>query len=57
MLVLTRCVEESIIIGKDIEIKVTEICRGRVKLGITAPRHISIMRKELLNDDKKDTND
>ncbi|WP_043884002.1 carbon storage regulator CsrA [Caldanaerobacter subterraneus] len=48
MLILTRKVGQSIIIGEDIEIKVLEIINGQMKLGITAPKNISILRKELL---------
>jgi len=48
MLILTRKVGQSIIIGEDIEIKVLEIINGQTKLGITAPKNISILRKELL---------
>ncbi|MDI3518765.1 MAG: carbon storage regulator [Caldanaerobacter sp.] len=48
MLILTRKVGQSIIIGEDIEIKVLEIINGQIKLGITAPKNISILRKELL---------
>ena len=47
MLVLTRKVNESIIIGDDIEITVVEIKGDHVKLGITAPRNITVHRKEV----------
>ena len=47
MLVLTRKREESIRIGKDIVIKVTQIHQGKVKLGIEAPAHVRILRAEL----------
>ena len=48
MLVITRKTSESILIGSDIEITVTEISGERVKIGINAPKGIPIMRKELL---------
>lgn len=48
MLILTRKVGQSIIIGEDIEIKVLEIINGQIKLGITAPKNISVLRKELI---------
>lgn len=48
MLVLARHSGESIIIGEDIEITVTEVQGDNVKIGIKAPKKISIMRKELL---------
>lgn len=53
MLVLTRKLDESIIIGDDIEVKVISIEKGIVKLGIEAPRDVSIVRNELLEDVKE----
>ncbi len=47
MLVVTRKSEESIIIADDIEIVVLEVAKDRVKLGITAPKDIKIIRSEL----------
>jgi carbon storage regulator CsrA len=52
MLVLARKLDESIIIGDDINIKIISIDKGVVKLGIEAPRDISIIRSELLEDVK-----
>ncbi|ADD01781.1 carbon storage regulator, CsrA [Thermoanaerobacter italicus Ab9] len=48
MLILTRKVGQAIIIGEDIEIKILEIEDGQIKLGITAPKNISVLRKELV---------
>lgn len=48
MLVVSRKVSESILIGDDIEVIVTEIGAERVKIGIRAPRGIPVNRKELL---------
>ncbi len=47
MLVLSRKTEESIMLGKDIEIKVLGIEDDRVKIGISAPREVEIYRKEI----------
>ena len=49
MLVLTRNVGESIHIGPDIMITVSEVRRGgtQVKLAIEAPREVKIFRTEL----------
>ena len=47
MLVLSRRLEESIMIGDEIEIKVIAVHGETVKLGITAPRTIPVHRKEV----------
>ena len=48
MLVITRRQGEAIVIGKDIEVLISEVSGDKVKVCIDAPREISIMRKELL---------
>lgn len=47
MLVLTRRPKEKIVIGQDIELEVVEIRHGTVRIGIKAPKEVSIVRKEL----------
>ena len=47
MLVLTRKQQQEIIIADNIRISVVEIRGGRVKIGITAPEHVSVRREEL----------
>jgi len=47
MLALSRKVNESIVIGNDIEITVLEVKGDQVKLGISAPRAVPIYRKEI----------
>lgn len=49
MLILSRKTDESIVIGEDIEIRVTRIEGDLVKIGISAPRSIAVYRKELLD--------
>jgi carbon storage regulator len=48
LLVLTRKKNESILIGEDIEIIISEISDDKVKLAIKAPKSMKIFRKELL---------
>lgn len=47
MLVLSRHVDESLIIGNDIEIVVVEIRGDKVRLGVQAPRDVSVHRREV----------
>lgn len=50
MLILTRKKGESIQIGDDIEITIAAIQGEQVKIGINAPKHIEIHRKEIYLD-------
>ncbi len=47
MLILSRKKNESIMIGDDIEIMITEVSGDVVKVGISAPRRVSVHRKEV----------
>ena len=47
MLILSRKVSESIMIGDDIEIRVSRIENDTVKIGIQAPRNVPIYRDEI----------
>ena len=49
MLVLNRAKEERIIIGGNITVQVLSVRKGIVKLGIEAPRDVTIFREELAN--------
>jgi len=48
MLVLSRKLGEKIFIGENICITVVDIDRGKIRLGIEAPRDVPIFRQELL---------
>ena len=48
MLVLARKTDESIVIGDNIFVKIISIENGVVKLGIDAPKEVSIIRNELI---------
>lgn len=48
MLVLSRKLGEKIFIGENICITVVDIDRGKIRLGIEAPRDVPIYREELL---------
>ena len=47
MLALSRRKKESLIVNNNVEITVLEIKGDQVKLGISAPRDVSIYRKEI----------
>lgn len=47
MLVLTRRLNESIMIGDEVEVSIVEIKGDQVKLGISAPKEINVHRKEI----------
>ncbi|MFL0197089.1 carbon storage regulator CsrA [Clostridium sp. WILCCON 0269] len=54
MLVISRKKGEALLIGEDIEITVTKIEEGTVKLSISAPRSVTILRKELYREVEKE---
>lgn len=47
MLILTRKLDERIVVQGDIEIAVLEIRGDQVKLGVQAPRDVKVYRKEI----------
>ncbi|WP_295156029.1 carbon storage regulator CsrA [uncultured Brachyspira sp.] len=47
MLVLSRKINQSIVIGDNIEIMLVDIRGDQIKLGINAPKNVKIFRKEV----------
>jgi carbon storage regulator len=54
MLVLSRQRDETIMIGDDVEITIVDIRGDKVRLGISAPRHIQVHRKEVYDAIKRE---
>jgi carbon storage regulator len=48
MLVLTRQVDEAIVVDGDIRITVVDLRNGKVRIGIDAPPDVLILREELI---------
>jgi carbon storage regulator len=46
MLVIRRKSGEVLLIGRDVQIEVLEVTGSQVKLGVTAPKDVLILRKE-----------
>ena len=47
MLILTRQIGETLVIGEDIRITVLMVRNGQVRLGIDAPRSVPVHREEI----------
>ena len=47
MLILTRHINEAIMIGDDIEIRILDIIGYQARIGIVAPRDIAVHREEI----------
>nr|WP_284730387.1 carbon storage regulator CsrA [Thermosipho sp. 1244] len=47
---MTRKIGESIMIGNNIEVKVLKVDGGEVKIGITAPKSVRVLRRELYDE-------
>ena len=56
MLILTRRVGESVMIGDDITVKVVDVNGNRVRIGISAPKHVAVHREEVYEEIKRQGN-
>ncbi len=54
MLILVRKVQQGIWIEGNIWVRVLSVDRDRVKLGITAPDEVKVMREELFEDERRE---
>ena len=55
MLVLSRKLYETFVIGENVTVKILSIERGRVKIGIVAPESVKVLRGELMvRDESRD---
>jgi len=54
MLVLSRQRDETIMIGDDVELTVVDIRGDKVRLGIKAPTHVAVHRKEVYDSIKRE---
>jgi len=54
MLILTRKLGESIIIGQKVQLSVVEINKNNIKIGINAPKDITIYREEVFEKIKEE---
>jgi carbon storage regulator len=56
MLVLSRQKDESIMVGDNVEITIVDVRGDKVRLGITAPREISVHRREVYDAIQREKN-
>jgi carbon storage regulator len=56
MLVLSRQKDESIMIGDNVEITIVDVRGDKVRLGITAPKQISVHRREVYDAIQREKN-
>lgn len=49
MLILSRRVNEKIIIGEDVVVSIIEVRGDQVKIGIEAPKSVKVFREEVFN--------
>ena len=54
MLILTRRMNETLMVGDDVSVTVLGINGNQVRIGVKAPRHIPVHRKEVYDKIKKE---
>jgi carbon storage regulator len=53
VLIFTRKLDEGIVIGDGVEVRVLRVGRGTVRLGVIAARHVPIHRREIYDQIRK----
>ena len=53
MLILTRRVNEKLMVGDDVTVTVLSISGNQVRIGVTAPRHVPVHREEIYDKVKR----
>ncbi|MDR2215678.1 MAG: carbon storage regulator CsrA [Nevskiaceae bacterium] len=56
MLILTRRVGESVMIGDEVTVTVLGVKGNQVRLGVNAPKHVSVHREEIFDRIKAEQN-
>ena len=49
MLILTRCVDEGLMIGNEVVVTILDVKGKQVRIGINAPKEITVHREEIYN--------
>ena len=53
MLILTRRVNEKLMVGDDVTVTVLSISGNQVRIGVAAPRHVPVHREEIYDKVKR----
>lgn len=57
MLILTRRVGETVVIGDEIEVTILGVKGNQVRVGVKAPRNVAVHREEILERIKRESDD
>lgn len=57
MLILTRKINQALVIAGNIQVQVLAIDRDRVKIGVSAPPDVTVLREELVDRAAKEVSD